>query len=69
MRLCVGCGRAITLQQSRQSLARMYEAGRSAAEARSKSPRCYYCTGLLLRAGRVSDGEKTVKQEVSHADR
>ena len=37
MRVCLGCGRAITLQQSRQSLARMYEAGLSAAEARSKS--------------------------------
>jgi hypothetical protein len=67
MRLCLGCGRTITGQQRLQSFARMVERGLSAAEARSKSPRCYYCTGLLLRAGCVSDSEETVKQEVSHA--
>jgi len=63
MRLCRRCGRPLTAQQARQALARMIEGGLPLQEARAKSPRCYFCVGLLLR---VRAGEET-KQEMSHA--
>ena len=81
MRLCRQCGRPLTAQQARQALARMIEAGVPLQEARSKSPRCYFCVGLLLRAGlrenpaenagksRTTKAERTEKPETRHETR
>jgi hypothetical protein len=68
MRRCLACGRAITLQQSRQSLARMIEAGMTVAEAKARSPSCFACARQVQVLPRVSASDEEMKHETRLSD-
>jgi hypothetical protein len=64
LKLCRGgCGRLITLGQSRQSITRMIKAGVPAQEAIDRGPLCCHCTNLLRRDGSKSRAVTQLKEE------